>query len=424
MPEQVFSKIRIKLEDFRVEILIGASFSVPILLFILIAWIRGDFTIVDHTYWISVIAYNLAIIAAILVGLSNRTLKISPVILYYAIGLSLFAMTVFNQIMFAGDITQGVIAGARILWEGENPYVVEKVPHAKPNSPGEFRWTTYAYLPVDLLTYTILLGLMNTISSLVLGGEIPTQFHDFIPGFSPMGIFLANLLFMVISIFLIQKILEIDLKNAILLGTTLFLILLWNNVCLAQTLFIAGWYFHKREQNYITVVFWTLSMLTKYFTGIFIVAYIVDYLRKKEFVKSLIMAFITVILTFIFIFPFGVIQVLKSTVFFYNTEERILDGSFGGSIVSELVLLLNLVDIVWIFTLFGFLCILIIALLIEDLHQRCIITSLLALCVITGMSPQFFLMIVFIFIVSTRILLFVPDEEGYSTIKKTNETIM
>jgi len=104
--------------------------------------------------------------------------------------------------------------------------------------------------------------------------------------------------------------------------------------------------------------------------------------------------------------PFGLVDVLKSTVFFYNTEERILDGSFGGSIVSELVLFFNLENIVWVFTLLGFFIILIIAFLIKDLHQRLVITSCLALCVITGISAQFIPTICFILIIAGQILIF------------------
>ncbi len=161
----------------------------------------------------------------------------------------------------------------------------------------------------------------------------------------------------------------------------------------------------------MTVFFWTLSMLAKYFAGIFIVAYVIDYLRRKEFIDSIIKIMIPVIMTFIFFFPFGIIKVLESTVFFYNTEERILDGSFGGSIVSELVLFLGLENIVWVFTLIGFLCILIIAFLISDLNQRLIVTSLLALCVISGISAQFFPMILFIFIISNQLLLFEKNKQ-------------
>ncbi|MCK4849588.1 MAG: hypothetical protein KAT16_11200, partial [Candidatus Heimdallarchaeota archaeon] len=94
------------------------------------------------------------------------------------------------------------------------------------------------------------------------------------------------------------------------------------------------------------------------------------------------------------------------TVFFYNTEERILDGSFGGSIVSELVLFFNLENIVWVFTLLGFFIILIIAFLIKDLYQRLVITSCLALCVITGISAQFLPTITFTLIITGQILIF------------------
>jgi hypothetical protein len=422
LSESYLADVREKLESYKIELVIGLSFSVPFFLFILFAVFSGDFSVLDPSYWIGVIAYNIAIVIGLWLVLSNRTLQLTPLILLYAVGLSVLLLVVFNSIVFSGDITQGVIAGSKLLWEGKNPYIVEEVPHASPGSPS-FRWTTYAYLPVDLITYTILLGGMHTISSFILGTNIPETLHDFVPGFTPMGIFLSNMLFLVISIFLIQKILEIEFKHALLLGFAFFTVLIWNNVCLAQTLFFAGWYFHTRGHSNMTVFFWTLSMLTKYFTGIFIVAYIIEYLRKSEFIDIIIKIVIPVVISITVSLPFGLIEVFKSTVLFYNTEERILDGSFGGSIVSELVLFLGLENIVWFFTFIGFFCILVIALRISDLHQRLIVTSLLALCVISGISAQFFPMILFIFIISKRLLLFEKDKQfADREIRNANES--
>jgi hypothetical protein len=243
---------------------------------------------------------------------------------------------------------------------------------------------------------------MNIISSIFVGASVPS----YLPGFTEMGIFITNLILMLISIILIRDILEIRWKQATLLGGLFFLVLIWNNVCLAQTLFIAGWYFHKRKQTNLTVVFWSLSMLSKYFAGIFIVAYVVEYVMKKDYLDALIKTIIAAALSLLVSIPFGIDDVLKSTVFFYNTEERILDGSFGGSIFSELVLFFNLENIIWVFTLFGFFIILIIAFLIKDLYQRLVITSCSALCVITGISAQFLPTITFILIIAGQIIIF------------------
>lgn len=405
MTEFRFSEVKQKLESYKLELIISISITIPIFLFILFALLESDFTILDHSYWISVVAYNIVIVVGVWFVNSNRTLHLSPVILIYGIGLFILIQIVFLIPFFTGDITQGVITGSKVLWEGENPYVVEKVPHAQPDSP-DFRWTTYPYLPVDLLTYTVLLGGMNTVSSILVNLIIPANLTGILPGFNLLGFLLINICLMVISIVLIWKILEIKFKYAFLLGLIFFIILLWNNVCLAQTLFFAGWYFHKRNQPNFTIFFWTLSMLSKYFAGIFIVAYIVHYLRKKEYRVSLPKISIPIIMTFVFLIPFGIMNVLGSTVFFYNSEERTLDGSMGGSIVSELVLWLNLENMVWIFTLIGFACILVIAFLISNLYQRLITTSLCALLVISGISAQFFPMILFIFVFMKKVIFF------------------
>ncbi len=405
---------------YKIEFLIGILLSIPILLFVLFALIKDDFTILDHSYWVSIIVYNFAICIALWLNHSNRTLDLSPIILIYGLGLSIFLLAIYLEPFFTGDITEGVIAGSKVLWEGENPYLVEKVPHARPDSP-EFRWTTYPYLPVDLLFYTIILGGMSIFSSILQNLLIPDLLVGILPGFNLTGFLITNLSLMGISIFLIMKILEIKFKYALLLGLVFFIILLWNNICFAQTLFFLGWYFHKRNQPNLTIFCWTMSMLAKYFAGIFIVAYIINYIRKKEYRESMIQTIIPVIMAVFFIVPFGLINVLKSTIFFYNSEQRTLDGSMGGSIVSELVLWLNLENIIWIFTLIGFILILIIAFLISNLYQRLITTSLLALLVISGISAQFFPMILFVFIYSNKINFFpVTKQENNAMFR--NET--
>ena len=402
MARPSFSEIQDQIVKRKTEFLIIIFALTPVVLFITFAILENDFLVLDHSYWVGVIAYNLTLILGIWIAASKKVLQLSEGLLWVGLGITIVLFIVFRDIIFTGDITQGVIKGSSMLWEGKNPYVVAEVPHAKPYPPGGFRYVTYAYLPVDLLFYSLVLGIMNIISSIFVGTSVPS----YLPGFTEMGIFITNLILMLISIILIRDILEIRWKQATLLGGLFFLVLIWNNVCLAQTLYIAGWYFHKRKQTNLTVVFWSLSMLSKYFAGIFIVAYVVEYLMKKEYVDALIKTTIAAVLSLLVSIPFGIVDVLKSTVFFYNTEERILDGSFGGSIVSELILFFNLENIIWVFTILGFFIILIIAFLIKDLYQRLVITSCLALCVITGISAQFLPTITFILIIAGQIIIF------------------
>ncbi len=406
--------VQSRLEQYKIEFLVGGLISIPIFLFILFAIIKNDFSVLDHSYWVGVIAYNLLIIIGVWYVLSERQMQLSITIVYYAIGLSLLLFFLFRGIAFTGDITLGVIDGAKALWTGINPYTENVVRHAVPNVPNETRLSTYAYLPVDLLTYSILLGGMNFISSLFAGSEVP----DILPGFNAFGILLANLIFLGISTFLIRRILQSDLHQALALGVAFFTIVIWNNICLAQTLFFAGWYFHKKGETNLTITFWTLSMLAKYFAGIFIVGYIVEYVRKKNLIETFVKSAIFGILSLVFLLPFGIVEVINSTVFFYNTEERIADGSFGGSLISELVLFLRLESIVWIFTILGFTFILLVAFYLSDLYKRLIVTSLLSLLVISGISAQFFPMIIFILIISGKISIFDKKEE-----LKTKDTI-
>ncbi|MHA2154027.1 MAG: hypothetical protein ACXABU_01710, partial [Candidatus Hodarchaeales archaeon] len=308
MVETLLSNLQNKIILYKTELFIILFAAIPTSLFIVFAWIKGDFLVLDHSYWIGVVAYNLVLFYGIWLAWTKKTLKLSEGILYVGIAITLILYTAFREIIFTGDITQGVITGARMLWEGKNPYVVAEVPHAQPYPPGGFRYETYAYLPVDLLSYAVLLGSLNFISTIIAGTEIPV----FLPGFNEMGILVANLALMCVSIYLLKDILEIRWKKAVALGVFLFLILIWNNVCLAQTFFIAGWYFHKREQTNLVIFFWSLSMLSKYFAGIFIVAYIVEYLRKQEYMEVLIKSVIAGVLSIVVSLPFGIMNVLNS----------------------------------------------------------------------------------------------------------------
>ena len=377
-----------------------------IISFIGYAWIKGDFNVLDHSYWVGIIAFNIVLVFCIWLTFSKQPLQLSEGILYIGLFFTFLLTIVFRDIAFTGDITQGVIKGAEMFWEGKNPYTVAEVPHAQPYPPGGFRYVTYAYLPVDLLSYAFLLGFFNFIASLLFPSEIPW----FLPGFNELGLLVVNLSFMLISIIFLKKIYDLSSKQATLLSSVMFTILIWNNVCLALMFFIVGLYFHKNDQSTLTIVSWSLSMLSKYFAGIFIVAYLIEYLRKQEYLEVIIKGAVVAIMSILVSIPFGIYEVLKSTVLFYNTEERILDGSFGGSLVSELVLFLKLEDIVWLFTLTGFMIILVIGLFLSDLFQRLVIMSCLALFVITGISAQFIPMIVLILMASGKILIFEQQE--------------
>jgi len=59
-----------------------------------------------------------------------------------------------------------------------------------------------------------------------------------------------------------------------------------------------------------------------------------------------------------------------------------------------------------LFTLIGFMCILVIILQIKDLYERLVVGSLTSLLVISGMSAQFFPMILFILILSNNVCIF------------------
>ncbi|MHA2092789.1 MAG: hypothetical protein ACW98K_18235, partial [Candidatus Kariarchaeaceae archaeon] len=175
--------------------------------FIGYAWIKGDFNVLDHSYWIGIIAYNIVLAYGVWLTFSKRSLQLSEGILYVGLFFTFLLGFFFRDIIFTGDITQGVIKGAEMFWEGKNPYTVAEVPHAQPY-PLPPRYVTYAYLPVDLLSYAVLLGILNFISSIFTPSEVPW----FLPGFNELGILIVNLTLMIVSIYILKTIYELTTK--------------------------------------------------------------------------------------------------------------------------------------------------------------------------------------------------------------------
>ena len=91
------SQLKTIIDNHNIEIIVGTLISIPIFLFILFALIENDFSVLDHSYWVGVIAFNAIVIFGVWFTLSNKTLHLSTSILYYTVGLSLILFFLYRE---------------------------------------------------------------------------------------------------------------------------------------------------------------------------------------------------------------------------------------------------------------------------------------------------------------------------------------
>jgi len=218
------SKIYKILETYWGDLLVIMTMSSIVFLYIIDGIIRGDFFHVDN-FTIALVAYQLALLAGLLLTLTNFRLPVSRLALYAITILLAIIFTVFWEGLFGGDITLGVIDGARTLFYGGNPY--------DPNNPccthglDEFQHLApYPYLPVDVLFYASTLGILHVLSSVVFGYQLP----DFAPTFNVTGFIVVNVILMALTMLVVYKTFPEAKFESLMLGFLVIVTFIWNNV--------------------------------------------------------------------------------------------------------------------------------------------------------------------------------------------------
>ena len=347
---------------------------------------------------VSAIFYNLFIILVVIFNLLNIKIRLTPLLLY----LGLFFMLVFFILylpgMFAGDVNQVVYTGAQCLWEGKNPYDPNAlyIKHGSPTGAGDLHQGTYPYLPVDLLSYGLVLGLFNLISSLLTNGTVPI----WLPGFNNLGLALANLIFTLIGCLFTYNLFPEDRFQGPILAFLFMIPFVWSSAPLMILYAIIGFYFYKsshKYKDYLVIIFFTLSALSKYFAAIFLVAIWITYLHEKDWKKIIATPGIPFLGFLIVALPFNIIWVFQETVLFYNSARRYIeDGSLGGTIVAEFAKAFSLIELIGLMTLIGLLIIFVIGIFIKkNTELRIIVMSLLSLLVINSFSLPFLVLSMF-----------------------------
>ncbi|UCG90213.1 MAG: hypothetical protein JSU57_00365 [Candidatus Heimdallarchaeota archaeon] len=348
--------------------------------------------------FISAFFYNLFIILIVIFILMNMKLRLTPTLLYLGLIFMVIFFILYLPGMYGGDVNQVVYTGAQCLWEGKNPYDPNElyIQHGSPTGAGVFHEGTYPYLPVDLLSYGLILGIFNLISSFLVNGDVPI----WLPGFNDVGLTLANLILTAIGCLFTYFLFPEDRFQGPILALLLMIPFVWSSAPLMMLYAIIGFYFYQssfKNKEYFVILFFTLSALSKYFAGIFLVAIWITFLYEKEWKKVIAAPGIPIFMFLIVSLPFNFIWVLESTVLFYNSARRhIEDGSLGGTIVAEFARYFDLIDIIGILTLIGLILIFIIGMFIKkNTELRLVVMSLLSLLVINSFAVPFLAIAIF-----------------------------
>ncbi|MHA2295340.1 MAG: hypothetical protein ACXADA_04945 [Candidatus Hodarchaeales archaeon] len=407
-------------------ILIGSGIIV-MLFYLIDSTIKRDFLHADNTL-INFLFYQYVLLLGLVLTFTRIRITVSKITLLIATILIIILYFFYWEGLFGGDITLGVIDGGRTLFFGGNPY--------DPNNPccthGRDEYAhpgTYPYLPIDVIFYSITLGMLYLLSTFIFG--IQSSIPWIVPSFNTMGIIVVNSSLMILTVLVACKTLPEANLESLMVGFLVIIPFLWSNVTLSTFFVVCGLYFlvHKPSINFVfrsmhlnvpyivpAISFFTLAGLSKYLAALFIAAILVDFLRKREWKKLLFGTLVPAITALVVMLPFNIIWVLDATVGFYSSERRLEDLSMGGTIVSEIAMILERVEWIGIFSLAGFVIVGLIAIFIIDTKTRLLFVGFASLNVITGFSAQFFGMLLYMLTVFDRLL--ITDQQKLNSIRK------
>ncbi|MHA2248082.1 MAG: hypothetical protein ACXADY_24250 [Candidatus Hodarchaeales archaeon] len=419
------------LHEYWANILIILIIAIPFSIFFLQGFLYG-FDALEHSeasgLFFSALFYNLTIVLFVIFILLNIKIRLAPLLLYLGLIFVTIMFILYFPAMYEGDVSQSVYTGAQCLWEGKNPYNPNKnyIMHGSPSGAGVLHEGTYPYLPLDLLSYGLILGVFNIISSFLVNGTVPI----WLPGFNNLGLTLANLIFITVSCLFTYFLFPEDRFQGPILAFLLMIPLVWSNAPLMMLYAIIGFYFYKsshKHKDYLVIFFFSLSALSKFFAAIFLVALWITYLYVRDWKKVIAAPGIPLLGFLIIALPFNIVWVFQETVIFYNSSRRYIeDGSLGGTIVAEFAKAFNLLDIIGILTLIGLICIFILGLLIKkNTDMRLIVMSLLSLLVINSFALPFLFMSIFGALIFDYVLITSSQRKKNALIKKeTTESLL
>ena len=349
-------------------------------------------------------AYNMLIAGLVVFALSGKRFRLSKLLpLIIIVGMTLIIISPWGLSLFSGDLIRGTIDAVNVLMgfpdptnpEGiipglhQNPYIIPGVRHWNAEATGlfspetHFRWTTYAFLPIDLLCYSFLLAPFR---------ERITPGPPFFGGVQlfPYAFILANVLLVVVSTILGALAIPGKRSDRLVMAFALSYPFIWNNSILAYAFFAASLLLFQRGKRRFALIPLALSALSKYFAAIFVFPLAISYLKRREWKEAVLAIMIPFALFLIVCIPFDILAVLKSTLFFYTSSERLYDGSMQGAFLTDMLVSLGFGNYVTLLIIGGFLIILIISIfLLKDETTQFLFWGSASILFMSGNELQF-----------------------------------
>jgi hypothetical protein len=261
------------------------------------------------------------------------------------IGLMIFYIGNVNAISGITDVDDATTAAASGYLNGYNPYDDEAyeghgiVPRfascnrtditdllRNPENAYDWEWGTYNYLPVDLFVYTFFYSIFSNITIFWYA--------------------VANIIMSIAIVLIFKRTFpQAEYKSIIPMFGLIFLLFTLDGVILTMLFFaIAMWFEFKTTYKYkefIAATFLLLGTLTKVFLIVALVVYLIYYLQKKwscnQILATTIFCLIAGAFTILIIMPFGINDVLSSTILFHTDPALRTETTLtGGTLLYEL----------------------------------------------------------------------------------------
>jgi hypothetical protein len=264
------------------------------------------------------------------------------------VGVALWLMFILSATLFVAnyaylershDVDDAVQAAVDGFLDGTNPYESPIVPRFAEmghfaiiggTGDGTIEWAygPYNYLPVDLLVYSA--------AFLLLGGLG-----------SPGWFVAANVIFTVASFYILNRMLRLKWTTLAPLAGCAAVLLAFDNSSLTLMLMVSAMYLWKTSEfapRQLSIIMLGLATLTKVFAVIPLAVLVLYDLQegigkrdRRLLLQSAAAVAACAVIAIVMIVPFGLSNVLDSTVFIYSSGEVREDRPMGGTILSELI---------------------------------------------------------------------------------------
>ena len=244
------------------------------------------------------------------------------------VGSAIFALVwgsiVASIVLPSSDVVQAMTSGINAFFIGENPFIMNVVPHMISLASGSaIVYGTYNYGPLDLIIYGI--------GYLIFKGLLGNLW--WIVGFNYV------LVFVIYAIF--RKTFP-EIPDLIKFPPFMIIMgcFLQDNVILMIVFLAGAWWAHERLTNHfkdsITILLLSAGVLTKMFIALVLLGYFI-FVFQKEIKKWVIYSLQGGSLALLIMIPFNVLAVIHSVFFFnVNLTERAQYATIQGSIPALL----------------------------------------------------------------------------------------